>query len=160
MLIHHKGVYPNRYDAPFYGALIASVTCDHNCPGCFHTHFDQLPTIEEDSTEIIKEILADPFNDGIILGGREWTLQPEEMLALIREGLSSGLEVILYTYNTEDSLMSKVPELFEVLPDGQYLYKGLYIKYGEFDNTLRSDTYSSYTVPLASTNQYIVKLGY
>lgn len=152
MLIHHRGIHPDRFDTPFgIGTLIWAKTCHNNCPDCFHQDRFDLPIIEEDSKDIIAKILENPFNAGIVLGGFEWTEQYEELLAIIEESLANGLEVILYTHYTIEDISTDYSRLLD--------YKGIYIKCGEYDNTLLSATHSSYGVPLASTNQIIYKVG-
>lgn len=162
MIIRHRGIYHTRFDAPFCGALISSISCDHGCPGCINDSlkYGDDGIVSQPLSDILEEVRSNPFNDGIILGGLEWTLQREEMLAIIQQALASDMNVILYTYHTETSLYCLIPELYTILPDGNHLYRGLYIKYGEYREDLVSDTHVSYTVPLASTNQYIVRLGY
>lgn len=160
MIIRHRGIHHTRFDAPFCGALISSISCDHGCTDCINEHLKSDPhIIHQDSNDILDIIRSNPFNEGIILGGLEWTLQKDEMLHLIQLALSYDLQVILYTHHTEDSLLNLIPELYDRSSTGDYLFKGLYIKYGEYDTSKLSSTYSSYDVPLASTNQYIVRLG-
>lgn len=162
MLISHRGIHHTRFDAPFCGALISAISCSKGCRGCINNSlkYGDDGIFTESVEDILAEVLSNPFNHGIILGGLEWTEHPVEMLELIRTGLANNLEVILYTYHTEDSLSKIIPELYDVLPDSTLLYKGLYIKYGEYRDDMLSDSYASYGVPLASTNQYIVRLGY
>lgn len=152
MLIHHRGLYPDRFDTPFgIGTLIWAKDCHHHCPDCFHQDRFDIPIYEEDSKDIIDKILENPFNQGIVLGGFEWTEQYDELLALIEEAEKNNLEVILYTHYTIEDISTKYSELLN--------HKGIYIKCGEYDNTRLSPTYTSYGVPLASTNQIIYKVG-
>lgn len=153
MLIHHRGLVADRFDTPFgVGTLIWAKDCHNRCPGCFHQDRFNLPIYEEDSKYIIAKVLENPFTQGIVLGGFEWTEQYAELLAIIEEARKNKLEVILYTHYTIESISTKYSELLN--------YKGLYIKCGEYDINLLSSTYSSYGVPLASTNQKIYKIGY
>lgn len=147
MLIHHRGIYHDRLDAPFVGTLVFAKDCHHHCPGCCHEGRHHTPIYEEDSVEIIKKILDYGFSEGLVLGGFEWTEQPDELLELIREARLHELKIILYTHHTEDSLRTMLPEL--------YSYKGIYVKYGEYREEEKSSTNIQYGIPLASENQYI-----
>lgn len=152
MLIHHRGLYGDRFDNPWgLGTLIWAKDCHYHCEGCFHQDRFDLPIVEEDSQDIIDKIKEDPFSRGIIFGGFEWTEQYDELLCLISESISAGLEVIVYTHYTVDQISTSYPELLN--------HKGIYIKCGEYDIHKVSATYSSYGVPLASTNQVIYKVG-
>ena len=152
MLIHHRGIIHDRFDTPFgLGTLIWAENCHHYCPGCFHQDRFDMPIIEEDSRVIIRKVLDNPFNRGIVLGGYEWTEQYEELLSLIEGARSVNLDVILYTHYTIEDISTKYSELLQ--------YKGIYIKCGEYDNTKLSADHTSYGVLLASTNQIIYKIG-
>lgn len=147
MIIHHRGLYHDRLDAPFVGSLLFAVDCNHGCKGCCHADRRDGPIYETEAEEIINDILQYRFSEGLILGGFEWTQQPDEMMELIDLAIENSLQVILYTHHTEEELKSILPKL--------YNRKGVYVKYGEYRIDLSSKTYTSYGVPLASTNQYI-----
>lgn len=147
MIIRHRGIYHDRLDAPFIGSLIFSVDCNHGCKGCCHAGRRQTPVYETPAEDIIQQVIDYGFSEGIILGGFEWSQQPEEMLELIRVARNAGLEVILYTHHTESEMRDLIPEL--------YKYKGIYVKYGEYREDLKTTTNVQYGVPLASENQYI-----
>lgn len=152
MNIHYTYVEKNRLgDAPFLGTLIAGYTCKGNCKGCCNQHILGSTVYEEDSSVLINSIVDDPFSEGIILAGLEWSDQPEEMLCLIDEARSKSLEVILYTRHTEEYMRETFPELFKM--------SGLYIKFGEYDETKIVNDNIHYGVPLISSNQYILKIG-
>lgn len=104
------------------------------------------PTYFKYADEIIEEVKQNPFNDGIILAGLEWSEQPDDAIALIDCALHENLQVILYTGLTEQELFSRIPK--------EYLV-GIYIKFGAYDEKKLSNTYYSEGVKLASTNQYI-----
>jgi pyruvate-formate lyase-activating enzyme len=98
MIIRYKMMEHERFeDAPFIGCLISAIDCHINCKNCFNQHLKTYPTLTKDSKSIIEEIKSNPFENGIILGGLEWTEQPEEMLDLIESALNENLKVILYT---------------------------------------------------------------
>lgn len=152
MLIHYRGLVEDRFDTPFgLGTLVWAKDCHHHCKGCFHQDRFNLPILVEDSRDIIEKILENPFTNGVVLGGFEWLEQYEEALAIIEEAISSDLEVILYTHYTKEDICTHYSRLLN--------YKGIYIKCGEYDNTRLSATYTSYGVPLASTNQIIYRVG-
>lgn len=154
MEIRHKGIYRERFDAPFVGTLISAIACNHNCPGCHNDPIkDKQGIYVTDHMDIIKMVVEDPFSEGLILAGLEWTLQVDEMFALITAALEYNLKVILYTYRTEEEMDAMFPYL-------SHICKGLYIKYGEYDETKKVANYSSYGVPLATSNQYIKRIGY
>lgn len=146
-LVRYKGIIHERAeDAPFMGALIIATSCSNGCQGCFNQHLKDAKTYVRCVDDVIKEVRSNPFNDGIILGGLEWSEQPEEAIMLIRRALSSNLQVMLYTGLTESDLCSRIP--FNELV-------GCYVKFGKYESKLASNAYTSYGVKLASTNQYI-----
>lgn len=152
MKVKHRGVVYDRFDTPFgLGALLWAEDCHYHCPGCFHQDRFDRPVYEEEHTSIVKNIKSNPFIQGIVFGGFEWTEQYEELLALIQESLSNELEVIVYTHCTLEEIRKNYTELLN--------FKGIYLKCGEYDESLLSNSYSSYGVPLASTNQIIYKVG-
>lgn len=151
MKIRTKGIQHERLmEAPFIGALIASIQCSHNCPGCFNQVLKQYPTQEMDVDVLLDEVEYDTFNEGIILGGLEWTEQPEELRVLVKKALNRHMYVMLYTHLTEEQFRKAFPDLCE-LP--------IWVKFGEYREDLRSDTYMCDGIRLASTNQYIKRLG-
>ncbi len=151
MKIAIKGIYHERTeDAPFIGALICADKCYYNCPDCCNEELKYSEPFYMEDTEIINRILNNPFNQGIILAGLEWTLQPKEMLRLIELALDNKLKVILYTGMNEFELRMKFPQIFE-LP--------IYIKCGRYIKELHTDDYYLYGVKLASTNQKIIYGG-
>lgn len=99
--------------------------------------------------EVIKEVKQNPFNDGIILGGLEWSEQPDDMIALISCATAAQLKVMVYTGLTEEEFYRRIPT--------HYLHN-CYIKFGKYDAKCVSDNYTSFGVKLASTNQYIVHI--
>ena len=146
-LVSYKGIVHERAeDAPFMGALIISVSCSNNCRDCFNQHLKNAKTYARYADEIIEEVKQNHFNDGIILGGLEWSEQPDDTIALISCAAAAGLKVMLYTGLTEEELFRRIPV--------DYLHN-CYVKFGKYDNKHLSDNYTSHGVKLASTNQYI-----
>lgn len=128
------------------GALIIAESCHNNCQDCFNQHLKESKMYRKPASSIIQEVRNNPFNDGIILGGLEWSENTEGTIALIKLARANMLQVILYTGLTEEELFARIPR--------EALHK-CYVKFGRFDNTKLSDTYTSLGVKLASTNQYI-----
>lgn len=146
-----KGIKHNVVnDAPFIGALIIAPRCLKDCPGCQNAHLKQEPDIEVTSDEIIEEVKSNFFNEGIILGGLEWTHSPKELRELVGKALSSNLEVMLYTYRTEENFKDVFPDLYS-LP--------IWVKFGEYDKNKTVKGNIHYGITLATSNQYIKKLG-
>lgn len=151
MKIAIKGIYHERTeDAPFVGALVCAENCKFNCIDCINEDIKYSTSYYMEDTEIINKILLNPFNNGIILAGLEWTLQPKEMFALIYLALKNKLKVILYTGMDISELKETFPQLFE-LP--------IYIKYGRYKKELHTENYKMYGVKLASSNQKIININ-
>jgi organic radical activating enzyme len=147
MVIQYKIIEHERFeDAPFIGCLISSIDCHINCKNCFNQHLKLYPTITKDSKEIIKEIKSDPFDEGIILAGLEWTDQPFEMTELIEVALKNKLKVMLYTGLSEEEFKNKFPYICNLK---------IYIKFGKYDEENASPNNFQYGVKLATKNQKI-----
>lgn len=149
-LVSYKGIIHERAeDAPFMGALIIATSCSNRCRGCFNQHLKDAETYLRYADEVIEEVKQNPFNDGIILGGLEWSEQPDDMIVLVSCAAAAGLKVMVYTGLTEEEFYRRIPS--------HYLHN-CYIKFGKYDEKCLSDSHISYGVKLASTNQYIVHL--
>lgn len=150
MEIRHKGIYKNRFDAPFVGTLISAISCPYRCEGCINDPLKPLDYTIIDSNEFLDSVASDPFSEGIILGGLEWTKQSLELYILIKEALDRKLKVILYTYHPDrESLFNELTFMKE------FIGSGIYIKFGKYDNTKLSYDNIWYGVPLATSNQWI-----
>jgi organic radical activating enzyme len=150
-LIRIKGIWHERTeDAPFVGALVSAVDCHYMCQNCFNQHIKEYKTIERTALDIVIDVINNKFNEGIILAGLEWTLQPLEMEELIHISLEHHLKIILYTGMKEIDFSLQFAQLY-VLP--------IYVKFGRYVEELSDNNYFSYGVKLASTNQYIKWLG-
>lgn len=132
------------------GCLISAIDCKFNCKNCFNQHIKQLQTIEKEDTEIIMDIKSNPFNQGIIFGGLEWTLQIEELITLAKLAKENDLQTMLYTGNVYDNMKSFINKY------GRYFD---YIKCGKYDEKQKSVNHIEYGVVLASDNQHIYKKG-
>jgi len=161
-------------DAPFVGAVISAIGCNFKCKGCFNRDLKKLPTIVSTAKEIIEEVISNPFNEGIIFGGLEWSEQPDELIELIKEAVKENLKIMIYTgcdfdefhirigqaafkkYN-QSSGLSKVDLVAFKLAGNlilQALIKGdYYIKTGTYDRTDLVDNNIPFGVKLVSKNQ-------
>ena len=98
MKINYKYIEHERTeDAPFVGALISAVDCKFKCKGCFNRDVKKMHTLKREAKDIIAEVKENPINEGIILAGLEWSLQPLELLDLVKEASAEGLKVMIYT---------------------------------------------------------------
>lgn len=146
-IVHYRGIFSERTeDAPFIGALIVAEKCSNNCQGCFNQHLKNSTVYSKLASDIIEEVKSNPFNDGIILGGLEWSENPEDTKVLIRLARAVELQIMLYTGLAEEELYTRIPK------DALH---NCYVKFGRYDKTKLSDNYTSFGVKLASTNQYI-----
>lgn len=152
-VIRYKKLEHERVeDAPFVGALISACGCCFNCKNCFNQHLKQLPTIGSSPEAIIKEVLSNPFNKGIIFGGLEWTLQFDELVDLAKTAKENGLKTMLYTGHTFHS-----KEMYFVT--NKYCEYFDYVKCGRYREDLATANHIEYGVTLASANQHIYKGG-
>jgi organic radical activating enzyme len=150
MKIRYKLLEHERFeDAPFVGCLISAINCHINCKGCFNQHLKEYPTLTKDAIEIIREIKNNPFNNGIVLAGLEWTEQPEEMQELIGIALDNGLKVMLYTGLSEQIFHERFPDIQDL---------DIFIKYGNYQEQNKTDQNYQYGIYLASSNQYIKEI--
>lgn len=144
-LIEHERVE----DAPFIGALVSAISCQLGCEGCFNQPLKSLPTQISSAEAIVDTILSNPFNEGIVLGGLEWSEQPKELVRLVEAALQKHLKVMIYTGYSLKMFFNRVPELLDI--EG-----ALYIKYGKYDASKSDPNYYRYGVQLASKNQGIL----
>lgn len=145
-----KGIQHERLgDAPFVGALIIANDCTQNCHGCFNQHLKMEESYEVSAESVVKLVKQNPLHQGVILGGLEWTEQPEDLRELVQEALAEGLEVMVYTYMTEERFRDSFPDLAK-LP--------IWCKFGPYREKLPSWTDPT-GIKLASNNQYIKYMG-
>lgn len=144
----YKGIIHNILnDAPFIGALIIARHCSRGCRACHNEHL-KTPEYElqDTSEEIIRKVRANGLNRGIILSGLEWTEQPGDLTELALAALDVGLEVMVYTHQTERAFFKLVPEL---------IGKRMYVKFGAYNESMKSENHYSHGIKLATANQYI-----
>ena len=146
-LIEHRGILHERTeDAPFMGALIIATECNNRCRECFNQHLRDTETYLCYASDIISQVKSNPFNEGIILSGLEWSEHADDAIALISCAKEAGLHVMLYSGLDENQLLKRIPEIY---------LSGCYIKVGKYDNQQAVQNYKSCGVSLASSNQYV-----
>lgn len=185
MKIRYKYVQHERTeDAPFVGALICANDCNFNCKGCFNQDLRKERSHMDTAENIIKMVVSNPLNEGIILAGLEWTLDIKGMLEIIKEAVTHHLEIIIYTgcdFDTFTSVIGKYmakkvhfdTSLSEKMLAGRddevYSIMGLsylndiipysyYIKTGLYDENKLVDDNIGFGVKLSSSNQSIVMI--
>ena len=148
MTVRHKGIEHTVYgEAPFLAARICAIGCSRGCRGCHNEHLkNDVEIVKEDVKELVEQVKGNLFNQGIILGGLEWTEQVEEMQALIIACQVAGLEVMVYTGMTEEQFKE-----LEVV--GEF-----WVKYGSYQEG--SQPHEMFGVKLASSNQIIKKYSH
>lgn len=150
-LINYKLIEHERVgDAPFIGALISACDCTFNCSNCFNQHIKKLKTISKTSEEIIAEIRSNAFNMGVIFAGLEWSLQLDECILLAKKAKKYGLLNMVYTGNVwESAFVNRIirSDAFD------------YIKFGQYDESLKTANHVEYGIALSSSNQHIYKKG-
>lgn len=146
MIIWHKGLFEERFDAPFVGMLVAATDCHINCPNCINEWIRDCPIIQDTSDNIFSIVESNKFVEGIILGGLEWTYQKNEMTFLLKEAVKRGLKAMLYTGMYEEEFKIHFPDVYD-LP--------IYIKFGQYIDNAKSSVDIPTGIFLASDNQYI-----
>ncbi len=152
MAIRYKRIENERMaDAPFVGALVCAHSCSIGCKGCFNQDLKKMPSKVESASKIIELVLENPFNKGLILGGLEWSEQPEELIELVQAATQKNLPVIIFTGHTLEDFYEKVPSI-------KTLEGEIYIKYGGYNEALIEPSRIVYGVKLATSNQGIILL--
>jgi len=148
MKIRYKSITHERVeDAPFVGALVCALDCNIGCKGCFNQSLKEAPIFYKKADEIMDEIMSNPFNEGVILAGLEWSLQPTELLALVKSATVRNMPVIVYTGHDINTFLRRVPLIKQ--------FTEVLVKYGAYDESKLSLTHEAYGIKLASTNQHI-----
>ena len=151
LMIQYRGIKHNVLnDAPFIGAIIIAPSCFRECLGCQNKDLKNSPLYDNTAFDIISLVKKNKFNQGIILAGLEWTCSPNEMKELIHAGLDAELQVMIYTYMTEIKFTDTFPDLFQ-LP--------IWVKFGEYVDSLKTDSNIQHGVKLATSNQCIKYMG-
>lgn len=148
--MEYRGIIHERLgEASFVGALILAKDCPYNCKGCFNQHLKSSEIYNNSAEEIIAFVKNNIFNQGIILGGLEWTWQPKDMIDLVNEGLKNNLKVMIFTHMYKDEFLSKFPTLKS---------KGIIVKFGAYEEGKTVNDYYSKGTKLATSNQYIEEI--
>lgn len=168
-------------DAPFVGALIVAPTCKLKCKNCFNRQLKKLEDKVSTGEEIIAEIKSNPFNQGIIFAGLEWSESPKELVELIRIASEEGLQIMIYTgleiadfherigRECADKVGFKVMNLPQFLSENDkemyryigasvldyYIPSDYYIKAGRYDESKKESDRVHFGVTLATSNQNI-----
>lgn len=182
MQIRYKFIEHERtQDAPFVGALVCAIDCKLKCKGCFNRDLKKMETKKATAKDIVAEVLENPFNEGIILGGLEWSRQAEELVELVTEASAQGLKIMIYTglnLGEFEMVIGKaccdkvgVKTLPEDYADRDMMYACIggmvldnaihddyYIKTGRYDESLPAINREQFGVKLATTNQNIIKI--
>lgn len=149
-LITYKGIDPEERfgDAPFVGALLIAKGCSGNCKGCFNQHLKEEKDIQANVEDILDEVQQNSLYQGIILGGLEWTEQPDDMIEIIQSALQRpSLQIMVYTRLTEEVFFATFPNLRDCGP--------IWYKFGPYVESLRSYDHIEHGVILATTNQHV-----
>lgn len=172
-------------DAPFVGALVVAPSCKLKCKNCFNRDLKKRGDIENTAEEIVAMIKENPFNEGIILAGLEWSESPRQLVALLEEASKQGLKIMIYTgceiqefherigRSCADKVGFKMLNLPKFLQENDkqlYQYVGAsvldyyipadyYIKAGRYDETQKVEDRVHFGVRLATANQniYLIK---
>ncbi len=149
MDVRYKIIEDERVeDAPFVGALISGAYCHFNCRECFNQHLKNLPTCMTTSENLVHRVKKNPFNEGIILAGLEWSEQPEELIDIVKVAMAEQLKVMIYTGASLDLFLKRVPLLKSIQGD-------IWIKHGAYLPEKAVRNHEVYGVKLASSNQKI-----
>lgn len=151
-MIRYKTIVHERTeDAPFIGALISAVDCHIECQYCFNQDLREMPVLKDSAENIINEVTSNPLNEGIIMGGMEWSEQLPEMFELVKLAASKGLKIMIYTGKPIEEYQSIIRHI-------QRLNLGvdIYVKTDPF--ITNSECHKMFEVTLASKNQQIVKI--
>lgn len=178
MKIRYKGIeHERKGDAPFVGALISAISCSFNCKGCFNKKLKREITMFATAEDLIDTVLSNPFNEGIILAGLEWTLQPLELLELCKVANQKGLKIMIYTGCDLEEFYKRIGKaVIRVtgadIPDDDvsvqtmvgrvtldyFVSNTYYIKTGTYDKNEKDDNYYSLGIKLSSKNQMVYEI--
>ena len=153
--VNIKAIIQERLqDAPFVGALIVGTTCNQNCANCFNQHLKDRDTLSVTPKSVIDVIQLNPFNEGVIFGGLEWSDTEEDVYTILDEIISrkNKLKIMLYT----GKKLKDIPNIVNRLCEINKVYGNeVYIKVGPYDKDLIPK--NQHGIILASCNQIIYK---
>jgi organic radical activating enzyme len=168
-------------DAPFVGALIVASDCKIKCKECFNRDLKKMETKKDTAQNIIKEVLSNPFNEGIILAGLEWSSTPEDLVELVTEADKQGLKIMIYTGLELGEFEMKIGKTccnkvgIKDLPKDYHdtnmmyaciggmvldnaIHNDYYIKTGAYAKELKVTDREAFGVKLATSNQNVIKI--
>ena len=181
-MVRYKYIEHERSeDANFIGALIVASDCKIKCRGCFNRDIKKMETKKDTAQNIIKEVLSNPFNEGIILAGLEWSSTPTDLVELVTEADKHGLKIMIYTgldlgefeMRIGKACCDKVgiKELPKDYNDTSMMYACIggmvldnaihsdyYIKSGAYVKELEVTGREAFGVKLATSNQNVIKI--
>lgn len=127
--------------------------------------------------DLIDTVLSNPFNEGIILAGLEWTLQPMEMIELCKVANKNGLKIMIYTGCGLEEFYKRIGKSIirytgGDVPDDDLSVQTMvgrvaldyfvpdtyYIKTGTYDKDNKDDNYYSLGIKLSSKNQMVYEI--
>ena len=104
--------------------------CEHGCKGCHNPETHDLGGGEEVSVkELIDDILATKYIDGVTLSGGDPLLQAEQCRDIVEALKSNGLDIWLYSGFTFDEVAAgkageaarEVLDFIDVMVDGRFI---------------------------------------
>lgn len=146
MKIRLKSIEHNIFgDAPFIATRLSGISCERGCVGCQHEHLKGDGGIQEvEAQDIIDSVLANPFDQGIVFGGLEWTEQPTELRELIELAQDNGLYVMVYTHLGPEEFIKRMGRL-----------SGILVKHGPY--VAGGESHVDMGVRLPNKEQYILQ---
>jgi pyruvate-formate lyase-activating enzyme len=143
------------------GLLIATISCSFKCLKeqdlpmsiCQNSHIGNLPTMEKEIEEVIKEnYINNPLQECIIFAGLEPLDQFEEVLNFVKTFRKYKQDdIVIYAGYNKDEIIDKV----EILKQ----YTNIIIKFGRFIKDSEKIFDDVLKIKLASKNQYAVKIS-
>lgn len=160
------GIEPESFvDGPGIRFSIFTQGCSHHCPGCHNpqTH-DYNGGHDITLSELLSMIEENPLLDGVTLSGGDPMEQAETLVPLAREIKERGLNLIIFTGYTYESLMARQTEyparlelltFADILVDGPFVLaqRCLDLKFRGSKNQRLIDVQSSLTAGRAVLHQ-------
>ena len=152
-MIRYRGIVTERTeDCPFgeFGAVVIAPTCTLNCKGCCNQHLKDTDILHGTPESIVAAIKRNPLHSWCVLGGLEWSEEPEELTLLVEAALRAQLKVLVYTGLSLEQFKEKMKYA------RMERIRGCYIKYGDYRMD-RLPGVKYYGIQLASNNQAIIR---